>query len=469
MFQRFLDWIRGVLHKMLSTSTVKEAFNVDVAVSAPMAEALQLWSQLYANQAPWLTTDIHSLNLPAAIAGEIARAATLELKITITGSARADYLAAQLSRLLPKLRQMVEYGAAKGGLIFKPYIDGRDIPIDCVQADQFYPIAFDANGNITASIFADQRTAGDKYYTRLEYHQMTPAGYMIRNIAYRSSNRDTLGQPTSLAAIDAWASLAPEATITGITRPLYAYFRYPMANNIDPTSPLGVSCYARAIDLIKDADKQWSNLLWEFESGQRALYVDINALATNGDGKQMLLPNRRLYRTLNASGNIGDEDMYHEWTPSLREANILNGLDAILRRIEFECGLAYGTLSNPQAVDKTATELKISQQRSYATISDTQKALQAALEELLYAMDVWATLGKLAPAGSYKATYDFDDSIIVDKEAQMQADLQTVNMDAMPKYIFLMRNYGLDEATAKAWIAAKDEELNLSYANTPAQ
>jgi A118 family predicted phage portal protein len=454
---------------MLSTSTVNEAFNVDVAVSAPMAEALQLWSQLYANQAPWLTTDIHSLNLPAAIAGEIARAVTLELKITITGSARADYLAAQLSRLLPKLRQMVEYGAAKGGLVFKPFIDGRDIAIDCVQADQFYPIAFDANGDITASIFADQRTEGNKYFTRLEYHQMTPAGYVIRNMAYTSSNRDTLGRPTSLAAIDAWASLAPEATITGITRPLYAYFRYPMANNIDPTSPLGVSCYARAIDLIKDADKQWSNLLWEFESGQRALYVDINALATNGDGKQMLLPNKRLYRTLNASGNIGDEDMYHEWTPSLREANILNGLDAILRRIEFECGLAYGTLSNPQAVDRTATELKISQQRSYATISDTQKALQASLDELLYAMDVWATLGKLAPAGSYKATYDFDDSIIVDKEAQMQADLQTVNLDAMPKYIFLMRNYGLDEATAKAWIAAKDEELNLSYANTPAQ
>ena len=96
---------------------------------------------------------------------------------------------------------------------------------------------------------------------------------------------------------------------------------------------------------------------------------------------------------MNGGGNIGEDGMFHEWTPSLREENILRGLDAILKRIEYACGLAYGTLSDPASVEKTATEIKASKQRTYATVTDTQKALQSALERLIWAMDVWTTIG----------------------------------------------------------------------------
>ena len=48
----------------------------------------------------------------------------------------------------------------------------------------------------------------------------------------------------------------------------------PLANNIDTSSPLGASIYSRAVDLIKQADQQWTDFLWEFESGKRALYTD---------------------------------------------------------------------------------------------------------------------------------------------------------------------------------------------------
>jgi hypothetical protein len=36
--------------------------------------------------------------------------------------------------------------------------------------------------------------------------------------------------------------------------------------------------------LIESADRQWSDLLWEFESGQRALYVDALAFGKDADG-----------------------------------------------------------------------------------------------------------------------------------------------------------------------------------------
>lgn len=460
MFSRILNWIREVIKKMIGQTDVKRALNVDVALNAEMNDALQLWTLMYVNKAPWLVNGIKSLNLAAAIAGELSNATTIELKVEVSGSARANYLSEQFQqRIMPKLREQIEFGAAKGGLVMKPYIDGENIAVDFVQADQFYPVAFDEDGDITSCIFADQRTVGDKYYTRLEYHNMTDGGYQIKNMAFRSSTKDTLGQQVPLTEILAWADLTPEAMIMGVERPLFAYFRFPLANNIDPTSPLGVSCFSRAVDLIKEADVQWSNLLWEFESGQRALYVDVSAFDKDSNGKP-ILPHRRLFRTLHSmnAAEIGEEGFFHEWSPTLREKNILNGLDAILKRIEYTCGLAYGTLSDPQSIDKTATEIKTSKQRTYATITSIQNALRKSLDHLLYVMDVWATLGNLAPRGSYSTAFEFDDSVIVDKDAQFQQDLRLVTSRLMGRVEFRMRNLGEDEATAKAKIAEIDAE-----------
>ena len=124
----------------------------------------------------------------------------------------------------------------------------------------------------------------------------------------------------------------------------------------------------------------------------------------------------------------------------------------------FNCGLAYGTLSDPEAVEKTATEIAVSRQRTYATITDTQKTLQAALEQLIWAMDVWATLGKLAPRGTYQVVYSFDDSVVVDKDAQFQQDLRLVGAGIMSKIEFRMRNFGEDEVTAKKKLAQVSAE-----------
>ena len=39
---------------MIGTSNVKQALNVDVALSPEMVTALQTWAAMYVNQSPWL-------------------------------------------------------------------------------------------------------------------------------------------------------------------------------------------------------------------------------------------------------------------------------------------------------------------------------------------------------------------------------------------------------------------------------
>lgn len=445
---------------MLTRDTIKNVFGVESPEQDVMTRAIELWAQMYSNQSPWLKeNEIYSLNLAAVIASEVARTVTIESSVDLGEGPRAAFLQPLMNQVMDEIREQAEYGIALGGMVFKPYIDRNNrIVIDYVKADSFYPMESNSNGTITAGIFVDKRQIRNKWYTRFEYHQMVENGCQITNIAYRSDSENTLGVQVPLTSVPEWAALLPQATITNITKPLFAYFRYPLANTIDSESRLGVSCYARAVDLIQQADRLWSNFLWEFESGQRALYVDVLAFGKDGDNKPVL-PNKRLYRTLDAGGQ--EDALFKDWSPNFRQADLLAGLDAILKRIEFSVGLAYGTLSDPQEVARTATEIMSSRQRTYATVVDTQKALEDSLRDLIWAIDQWATIGNLAPSGVYDpdlATFYFDDSVIVDKDMQFQSDLRLVGAGIMSKWEFRVRNLGEEEAVAKEKIAAVTAE-----------
>jgi A118 family predicted phage portal protein len=399
---------------MIGKNTIKNVIGAEPLISNDMVQAIEKWGQIFENKSPWLTKDIKSLNLGATISAEMARSVTIEMKSEITGSTRADFLNQNYKTLIDEMQQKIEYGLAKGGMILKPYVVNGIIAIDYVQADSFYPLSFDSKGEITSAMFVEQVTKNNKIYTRLEYHKFENNSEYITHRAFVSANASTLGNEAPLSIIPEWEFLTPEITITNIKKPLYAYFKVPFANQIDTTSPLGVSIYSRSVDLIEEADKQYSRFLWEFESGERAVFADATAFKKDSNGNYDL-PNKKLYKVL----DIGtSEGFFHDYTPTIREENILRGLDAILRRIEDNTGLSRGTLSNPESEARTATELKILKQRSFATVSNIQKSLQNALEHTVYIMDVFATLYKLAPNGSYEVSYYWDDSIINDRDKQ---------------------------------------------------
>ena len=97
-----------------------------------------------------------------------------------------------------------------------------------------------------------------------------------------------------------------------------------------------------------------------------------------------------------------------------------------------------------------------------ATVVDCQRALEMAVVDLVDAMNVLIaitpSLTLSVPRGEYALNFQFDDSLIVDSEARMMQDRQAVTMGIMPKYLFLVRNYGLDETTARKWIGEVQAE-----------
>lgn len=466
-------------------------------------------------------TRIVSLGLPALIASEKARTALLELESEITApvekvevpnpdypgegqviqnsdgeqvevphvippktimeeqpvgdTARAEYLESQYKKLKKQLRKQIEYGIAKGGLVIKPYVvvnkagnsDGvnsditptTDIEFDFVQADAFYPLAFDASGRITEAAFVQSKVERDKVYRRLEYHKWENNVVTVVNKAYRSTNLRTsndidnadLGEEISLSEVPEWKDLESKTTVKNVTKPLFAYFKMPEANTVDPTSPLGVSGFSRAVNLIKDADIQYSRLLWEYEAGEMAIDIDRDALRTDtdNDGTDHTKPNhlqQRLYRKLDLGNN---SDTYYPFAPSLRDVNYTNGLNVILMRIEDVCGISRGTLSDSADVARTATELKILKQRSYQTNAEIQQAIEDAIRDAIYVMNVYATLYEITPEGEYEVSFEWDDSILVDIDEEINKRITLMQNGLASKLETRMWYFGETEQQAK--------------------
>ena len=414
IFSELIERIKGVIKNMFNKNQIEKSIQKDIAVSDKMAFRIDLWSKMYENKASWVRDNVRSCGLPAAIAKEIARLVTVEFESEITGN---DFLNKEYQTFLKGLRKNVEFAAAKGGIAFKPYVDNNHIEVDIVQGDRFFPVKFNSRNEVLGATFPEMITKGKYTYTRVEYHELTEQGYIIQNKAYKKMTEDTsdsLGKEVSLEAVEEWAELEPDVLIKNIDSTLFVYLRMPDANNIDSTSPLGISIYDRAIGDIQDADEQWSRIMWEYEGAELAIDADVTMFEKNEKGNEFIFPKgkERLFRILDFEDN---NEKYKVYAPEIRDISLFNGFNNILKRIEFNSGLAYGTLSDPQNVDKTAEEIKASKQRSYSTVKDIQNATEEALKSLAHAMDIVAQLGNLPGGRNYNMSFNWDDSIVVDR------------------------------------------------------
>lgn len=343
----------------------------------------------------------------------------------------ADYLNKQLEGCIVRSRQYTEFACAKGGIALKPYVipDEGKIGISIVQAEDFYPTKFDSNGDITGAIFPDQKTIGNKKYTRMERHELDGTTYTIENKVFVTeasevddSNDSILGKEVELADVPGWESVAPYVVIEDMEKPLFAYFKMPMANSVELRSPLGVSVYAKAASsgVLKNIDKQWSNILWEYDATQASVFGDEDVFQQDNNGNLTLEGrDKRLFRTFE-----GLEEKLKEYAPNIRDTSLFNGLDKMLKQAEFQCSIAYGTISDPANTDKTATEVKQSKQRSFSLVCDIQNSFQTAHENLIHAMYELALLYDLSPDGEYETMFDFDDSIVVDRDIEFARLMQ---------------------------------------------
>lgn len=427
-------------------AVAEREFGVSPAVSFTMEQHIGLWYAMMVNTPPWQNCDVKAVGLPAAICREVARPTLVEFTANITGSKRADYLNENFQTAKENFNRALELGLALGGVALKPYIYGDNMLVDVTGAAGFQPTKFDPSGRCIGGVFKDKPVkVNGTYYVRLESHELNGTTYTIKNKAYYSDSSGSVGADAKLPDIPEWADIEPEVTIENVDGPLFAYFKPPIANTADSNSMCGMSIYgdAATVELIKQADEQWERLRWEYKSSERKVLMD-------GTSSTADMFNKRLFEIGPFSPN---GDFFQHIEPQIRDDAIYRGFQNTLRRVEFNIGLSYGDISDPQTIEKTATEIRSSKQRKYVLVSSIQAALAHTFDSLIYAMDVYASLYGLAPAGDYEATYDWGDSILDDQETkdkEFSRDLQLTSAGVMNPWELRAKYFNEDEDTAKA-------------------
>lgn len=441
MFQKLIKKIKEALKRMIAYKNVTETISdYNDSISDDMQSAISRWNAIYQDKSPWLDEKTQSLQLGKSICQTMAMMVLSEMESHIEEeNERGKFLNEQYqNHLIDKLPDNIEFGMALGSLVMKPYLSNNLIYIDFCKQGDYLPIGFDDDGNIIDVAFQDSFKEGRTTFTRVERQTFTGNSVVIENKAFKSNN-DDLGSEIPLSSVPRWANFSQEpVTIDDVSKPLFGVYKVPLANNIDYNSPLGVSIFAPAEKLIRKADEQFSRLDWEYQGGELAIDVAETALihSTSYFGKDEVDYSRmgehaeRLYRGLDTV----NEDTYHVFNPTLRDANYQSGLEKYLMRIEDNIGLARGSLSEVGSEARTATEIKILKQRTYITVKAHQKAIEKALIDCADAMNVLATLySDDDKSYEIKLTTEWKDSVLTDTNEELNQKLQLVDAGILSK------------------------------------
>lgn len=322
---------------------------------------------------------------------------------------------------------------------------------DVVTQDLFYPTQYDSTG-VQGGIFIEQLRKGKYIYTRLEHYLYKGKGvYEVENLAFRSEGSQELSRSVPLNSVPDWAGIEPVVTITGAPVPLFAFYRMPGANHIDPNNPMGVSIFARATDSIPSAVTAYNSLDWEIEGGKLKRYRDISTFAPEDYDKDgnILIDARGNDIVFNGSGqnDSGAPMLFDTFSPDLRTEDIIQALNRHLNQIEAQTGFTQGTFSiDAKTGMATATEIVSDNQKTYSTIHDIQtKAFEPALRQLIAIYDFYATVYGLAPKGELDPSFSWDDSIVSSPDERRARIQLLVSQGKFPVSRYLREYEGYSE------------------------
>lgn len=334
----------------------------------------------------------NALKLPRAIVNTIVTSASHEFDFEVsTDNVDINRISKYLK---DNLKVMESHLCIGGRLALKPYIKNDRLGV-VVYGGKDFQAFYNDFGELEQVYFrSDIRESEFSSFVLVEIHtyNQNTREYRIDNQLYTGTNTDTfrktgivgtlsIGGRVPLNKCSKTAMLDDFYVIEDVDRHLCSVIN--LDNSM--TYNKGNSIYDSSIELIKEAEKIHEWLIWEYDGGQLAIDAPAELFRPEGSSSKNTrysMPNggERLYRKL--EGAPSDFDM-KVFSPTLRDENYIRGLNEILKKIELNCGLYYGALSNIENEARTATEILASKQRFYVAVMDIKNRIKTGIEEML--------------------------------------------------------------------------------------
>jgi len=295
-------------------------------------------------------------------------------------------------------------------------------------------------GFLTVSKFT--KTDGDKkvYYTHLTYHEYDGKEYLKYNELYMSKSDSDLGSEVSFEAM---FPKVENPVIYVTDTPHFQFIRPNIANNFDMNSPLGISIYANSIDKFKSIDIKYDSFANEFELGKKRILVDRSAIKSavnvNVDGSisnvSFFDRNDKVYVAINGM----DNQPVKEIDFTLRHKEHIESINADLNYLSAGTGLGQNYYSFDGASMRTATEVVSSNSDTYRTKVHHQIVIKDVLFDLI------KSICFLEGIDNKNINIVFDDSIIEDKNAEIERGLKLLDSGVISKETFMAKYLDYDE------------------------
>lgn len=248
-----------------------------------------------------------------------------------------------------------------------------------------------------------------------------------------------------------------EVRIANLEKPLFAYYRVPGANTVDPSSPLGLSVFANALTELKAIDIAISRKDAEVEDSKHITFVGQTVIqyATN---RGIELP--RFIQGLGMGANDGDTSAVHEHVPTMLTDQRIKDINFNLSMAGVKCGFSEGVfVMDGQSGMITATQVEADDRDTIQTIKADRDALKDTLEQAIYGANALITLYGLAPLGEYELNFNFGD-ITYNYEEDKAAWRAYAMQGWIPKWLYFVKFEGMSEEEAKA-ITSEAEMASL--------
>ncbi len=325
----------------------------------------------------------------------------------------------------------------------------KDIKIEYLDASCIVPLTI-SGGKITEAAFVSEVMDRGKRYIYLESHILDGGKYDIKNEYFRSENGELL--PADLPK-----GIAP-ILHTNSDVPWFALVSPNLVNNISQNNGLGMSVFANAIDNLEGVDLAFNNFCRDFKLGGKKVFYNRQLVHTDADGR-IITPDDVAQQLFVQIGDEfidknGNNTLIQEFNPDLRVEGNREGLQAQLDYLSFKCGLGARHYRFEAGTAQTATEYVGSRQELIQNANKHYITIERALHTLVRGI---LHIGKEFCGASVdpdsKITVQFEDSYIIDKNAERERDRQDVRDGFMQKWEYRARWFGEDEETAKKMIA----------------
>ena len=379
---------------------------------------------------------------------------------------------------------LLEKCFALGGAALKEWVEipkdenGNDIGegkirIGYTMASQFVPTAWD-NAKVKAGIFISREARDGYYYTVVEWHRLDGSVYRVTNDLYRMPIKGT--EPQNILGWwyplnEIYPLLSPDTTIYDVQNAFFQYIRPFGANFADDNSPLGMSIYASALSTLHGLDIMFDSLQREFVLGKKRIIAPARAMKVSA-GVNGGRPDRyfdaddEVWEAL-ATDNPEDLKVYDN-SVDLRVEPHIAGINGDLSILCAQIGFDPGTLSFDASKGlKTATEVISENSKTFSTVKAHENIIRDSLVQMVHAILELAVHYGLTwkgqsieslIAGGYEVSVKFDDSIIEDKNAEINQGTMLVGAGLMSKKKFMMDTLGYTEEVAEKELEQISEE-----------